>query len=202
MRKESESDNLYSDPRLGGVVVSENNGDHSVSLTKLEANRRNAQKSTGPRTEVGKARSRRNALKHGVLASALIVTEGLEPRDRAEFNELLLGLQSDLMPVGTLEEMLTEKIAVCWWRQKRALECELSIVPHAFTDEDSEEMLDNFQSWKSADRVSRTFGAQMDRIFRHETTIQRELVYLNQLQRARKGEHVLAPMNRQISSDQ
>src|SRR5215472_11307748 len=112
--------------------MDENNGDHSVSVAKLEANRRNAQKSTGPTTEAGKARSRRNALKHGVLTSALLITERLGVKDRAEFGELLEGLRNDLMPSGALEEMLTEKIAVCWWRQKRALEWELELVPNAF----------------------------------------------------------------------
>jgi hypothetical protein len=112
--------------------VDKNNGDHSVSLAKIEANRRNAQRSTGPKTEEGKSRSRRNAFKHGLLASALVLTEGLEAEDAAEFDQLLLGLRGDLMPVGTLEEMLTEKIAVCWWRQKRALECEINVIPDAF----------------------------------------------------------------------
>ena len=42
------------------------------SEKQLAANRRHAQLSTGPRTPEGKARSRWNALKHGVLAKALI----------------------------------------------------------------------------------------------------------------------------------
>lgn len=59
-----------------------------TSQRKIEANRRNAKRSTGPRTALGKARSRANALKHG-LASAV-----LRPVDKAEdkeFYEALLG---------------------------------------------------------------------------------------------------------------
>ena len=85
-----------------------------VSLSKrTAANRRNAQLSTGPRTEEGKSRSRQNALTHGILASALLITAGEGAQDRAEFNEFLTGLRRDIAPVGKLEEMMVEKIAVC-----------------------------------------------------------------------------------------
>ena len=42
------------------------------SPARLAANRLNAQKSTGPRTEEGKSRSRANALKHGLCASVVV----------------------------------------------------------------------------------------------------------------------------------
>ncbi len=114
--------------------MDEDNGDHIVSSRAKEpaANRRNAQLSTGPRTEQGKNRSRRNALKHGILASALLITKGAGAEDPAEFEELLDSLHRDLAPVGALEEMLVEKIAVCLWRQKRALKCEAGLVRRAF----------------------------------------------------------------------
>ena len=112
----------------------EKNAHHKLaSLSRrTAANRRNAQLSTGPKTEEGNSRSRRNALKHGILASALLITQGEGAEDRAEFDELLGGLHRDLAPVGTLEEMLVEKIAVCWWRQKRALRCEAGLVRREF----------------------------------------------------------------------
>jgi len=92
--------------------VDKNTRDNIVSLSKrAAANRRNAQLSTGPRTEEGKNRSRRNALKHGVLAYALLITEGEGAEDRAEFDELLGGLRRDLAPVGTLE------LKECWSRR-------------------------------------------------------------------------------------
>lgn len=92
--------------------MEEKTHDNVVSLSKrTAANRRNAQLSTGPRTEEGKGRSRQNALKHGILASALLITAGEGAEDPAQFNELLDGLRRDLAPVGTLEEMMVEKIA-------------------------------------------------------------------------------------------
>jgi hypothetical protein len=43
-----------------------------TSLKQIEANRRNAPKSTGPKTEAGKERSRRNAVRHGLTAEAVV----------------------------------------------------------------------------------------------------------------------------------
>ena len=58
--------------RLGknSIVRREKN----TTSAQLEANRQNAQKSTGPRTPEGKAASKMNALKHGVLASSTVVS--------------------------------------------------------------------------------------------------------------------------------
>src|SRR5271157_2208565 len=125
--------------------MSEKDNGGSVSSKKLEANRRNAQLSTGPRTEAGKNHSRRNALKHGVLASALLVTKGGGAEDAAEFEELLHALNRDLAPVGRLEEMLVEKIAVCSWRQKRALRYEALMIRRASADD-----LPAFYEWSES----------------------------------------------------
>ena len=54
-----------------------------ISSEKQAANRRNASRSTGPRTARGKARSKRNALKHGLAVSALDAFAAREVRDLA-----------------------------------------------------------------------------------------------------------------------
>ena len=51
-----------------------------VSPRKRLANRRNAKKSTGPKTPEGKRRSGRNAVKHGLLSRDLVVTSATLPR--------------------------------------------------------------------------------------------------------------------------
>ena len=61
------------------------------SKQRLEANRANAKRSTGPTTEPGKARSKMNALKHGLSAKAVVI-EGEDPR---EFEALRAGLEQD-----------------------------------------------------------------------------------------------------------
>jgi hypothetical protein len=186
----------------------------AISPKKRAANRRNAQRSTGPRTEEGKRRSRRNALKHGILASALVIDGEEGTEDRAEFEELLDGLQLDLSPVGALEEMLVEKIAVCWWRQKRALKCEGGLVrQRVLTESDSglrnaiqRKFPDSLDAQALDDQLSLPLSVDLDRILRYETANQRQLAYainqLERLQRARKGEHVPAPVSVQVSNDQ
>jgi hypothetical protein len=62
-----------------------------ASQRKIEANRRNALRSTGPRTEAGKARSRRNALKHGLEVPI--------NRDNA-FAEQIEALATELTPLS------------------------------------------------------------------------------------------------------
>src|SRR5260370_12695982 len=54
-----------------------------VSEARLAANRRNAQRSTGPKTEEGKQRSRANALKHGLCASVVVAEDAKLVQQRA-----------------------------------------------------------------------------------------------------------------------
>ncbi len=61
----------------------------AVSQRQMEANRRNAISSTGPRTVEGKARSSRNALKHGIFAQEVVIRDGDGAEDPAEFEALL-----------------------------------------------------------------------------------------------------------------
>ncbi|MFH1372760.1 MAG: hypothetical protein ABII79_03070 [bacterium] len=96
-----------------------------ISEKQLAANRRNARRSTGPRTPEGKERVKWNALKHGLLAESVVVPNrhGLEKRN--QFESLLAQLHDELNPVGMLEEMQVEKIAVAYWRLRRALRTEV-----------------------------------------------------------------------------
>src|SRR3990172_3062800 len=95
-----------------------------VSLRKLEANRKNALRSTGPRTPQGKNTVRWNALKHGLLAKEIVIPAGAGRENAADFHNLLAQLRAHLAPAGVLEEVLVEKIAVCYWRLRRVLRAE------------------------------------------------------------------------------
>jgi hypothetical protein len=92
-----------------------------TSPRKADANRRNASKSTGPRTPQGKAWSRLNALKHGVLAAQTVFSTIEGPEDRKLFETMVDGLEQDFQPVGTYEQLLVQEIAGCFWRKRRLL---------------------------------------------------------------------------------
>jgi len=83
---------------------------------QINANRANAQKSTGPRTEEGKARSSRNAAIHGLCAQSPQLPG--EPPDF--FETLLARYNNELCPIGCLEEDLTFRMAVATQRMLRA----------------------------------------------------------------------------------
>ncbi|MFZ5801652.1 MAG: hypothetical protein ACOY3K_00875 [Candidatus Omnitrophota bacterium] len=91
---------------------------------QIEANKQNALVSTGPVTPEGKAIVAQNAVKHGIFAKDLIIAAGDGKEDEKEYRELLAGLVESLNPVGQMECLLVEKIAVDFWRLKRVLRFE------------------------------------------------------------------------------
>jgi hypothetical protein len=92
----------------------------AVTPRKIEANRRNAQKSTGPKTADGKSVSKLNALKHGLLAQTVVVRGHQMKESANEFKKLCQEFYVDLNPVGPLEEMLVGQIVTASWRLRRA----------------------------------------------------------------------------------
>ncbi len=69
--------------------------------------------------------ARWNALKHGVLCDGAV----LPTEDRAQFEELRKNLQENLKPQAVLEELLVERIAICFWRLCRILRYDFGIKP-------------------------------------------------------------------------
>ncbi len=91
---------------------------------QISANRENAQKSTGPRTEEGKARSSKNATRHGFNSKEFIVAED----QQEEFASLSKSLRKQVSPLGALEqEVFTQLLHAAWnLRRIRRLEAELA----------------------------------------------------------------------------
>ncbi len=99
-----------------------------TSDKQIAANRKNAAKSTGPVTDAGKQIASRNALKHGLLAREVIITDGEGAEDTAEFEALLADFQAHYDPQGPMEAILVEKIAVAHWRLRRAHRHETGLI--------------------------------------------------------------------------
>ena len=91
-----------------------------VTDKQLAANRQNALESTGPRTLEGKAKASKNALKHGLLSSEVL----LEDESREKFEEFGERLLADLSPKGELECMLADRIIAACWRLRRTVRIE------------------------------------------------------------------------------
>src|SRR5713101_31121 len=87
-----------------------------TSRRQLEANRRNARKSTGPRTENGKHASRRNALRHGFTAETVL--EPLE--DLEDYRTFEAAIVSEYLPRTPAEQELAHRLASLFWRLRRA----------------------------------------------------------------------------------
>ena len=91
-----------------------------ATLKQIEANRANAQKSTGPQTPEGKEASSRNALRHGLLSTRTLVGN----EDANEFKLLRDSLIADYQPANTQELMLVDRIANAAWRTLRVRQME------------------------------------------------------------------------------
>ena len=92
-----------------------------TSEKKAEANRRNALKSTGPKTAEGKARSSRNAVTHGLTSVSAIPVAG---EDSSAYNESLDRWLEDLAPSNLAERALVERACRSAWKLDRCARIE------------------------------------------------------------------------------
>jgi len=87
-----------------------------TSFRQIEANRRNAQLSTGPVTEEGKRRSRQNAIRHGLTAETVI--DALE--DAEDYTAFEMAVTADYDAQSAVERELVLRLASLLWRLRRA----------------------------------------------------------------------------------
>jgi hypothetical protein len=93
------------------------------SLKQIEANRRNALKSTGPTTPEGKARSRCNAVRHGLTAETVI--DVLE--DAEDYQSFEAAVIADYDAESAVERELVLRLASVLWRLRRATGIETAL---------------------------------------------------------------------------
>jgi len=144
---------------------------------QIEANKENGKKG-GVKTEEGKAISKYNAMKHGLLSEQVL----MKSEDGDALLELEKKLRSELKPATEIELLLVDKIASNFWRLKRALSFEEGevICTELFTSSKMGLMHD------------------ADRFFRYETMLEKgiykALHELERIQAKRNGENVPPPI--------
>ena len=162
---------------------------------QLAANRRNAEKSTGPKTERGKARAAQNALRHGLRARNVISFDESEP----DFLAFHAEQRAAFEPADAIEEHLVERVAMCAWRLRRLYRVEAEMFS----------CWEDIQPRRLEDLV---IGAvfeyrpeNMARISRYEIAVDRALhrayVMLERRQARRRGEAVPAPIAVEVSGE-
>src|SRR5205814_2329244 len=95
------------------------------SQKKLRANQRNAEQSTGPKTEEGKSASSLNAMKHGLTSHTCAVLPG---EDADEYRALSEQVHHEQRPVGVLQKELVEHLVQLIWKLRRIPGIENAIV--------------------------------------------------------------------------
>jgi hypothetical protein len=100
------------------------------SLKQIEANRRNALKSTGPTTPEGKERSRFNAIRHGLTAETVIAA--LE--DAEDYKAFEAAVIADYDAESAVERELVLRLASVLWRLRRATGIETALFESVTTE--------------------------------------------------------------------
>jgi hypothetical protein len=98
-------------------AVQVNEHERGAEITTISPRQIASGKPTGPRSELGKERSSRNAIRHGIFSEAI----QLKGDSRAQFDSLHTGLWEAFRPEGRLEELLVDKLASISWRYRRLL---------------------------------------------------------------------------------
>ena len=91
---------------------------------QIEANRRNAQRSSGPVTELGKAVAKFNSLKHGMTAGTTV----LPYEDANSYAELRESFVATYNPVNAVEAALVETVVNSYWRLLRVRRVETAAI--------------------------------------------------------------------------
>ena len=139
---------------------------------RVEANRLNAQRSTGPQSDGGKSRSSYNGLKHGLYAREVV----LPGEDMEAFNALLASMMRELKPQGRAEEGIVRRAADIWWRLGRTAAIEAGLLNPAWSvDPRAERMYTGGGHIVDGFRVALDHTKTLDQLGRYEARLERAL---------------------------
>src|SRR5438445_6785687 len=201
IRERANGKNPRSEATTGGVGKKP-----PISSRKAEANRRNALKSTGPRTPTGKRTVAKNALKHGFFSKCLLIQHPDGKEDPIEYQDLYAALREHYRPGSFLEELWVEKITVGSWRLRRLIRCESGQIARALAGHSygvQQSKADDLADPDSASSRDPEMDAltdhlflpekeELDKLLRYEAMVNRQLNHamgeLERVQTRRKGE--------------
>ncbi len=126
-----------------------------ISQKQLEANRRNAQLSTGPKSPEGKAAVRLNPLRHGLRARATL----LPPENSEDFHQLCDDLEAEWQPQTRTEQLLLEQMAVSQWLLMRFALSEAGVFMNQMPVKDQFDLLERYAAQRA--RLERSFSKAM-----------------------------------------
>jgi hypothetical protein len=147
--------------------------------TRAAANRANAQKSTGPKSEQGKAVSSQNSFKHGLYSKSVLIPG----EDPARFEACRADLAAEHRPVGVTEEILVDEVAQHYWRMKRYRALEVQMYKSKGEKEDGSTALDTANLVKCIDLG--LFTSIQRALNSAERSFYRALKTLREMQKAR-----------------
>jgi len=125
---------------------------YMATILQIEANRRNALKSTGPRTPEGKSAVRMNALKHGLRARTVV----LPSENAEEFHQLCDDLEAEWQPQSRTEQFYLEQMAVSQWKLNRMEVGEYNVFTADTGAKSQLPMLDTL--WRAQCRLERSYA--------------------------------------------
>jgi hypothetical protein len=157
-----------------------------ASSRQSAANRANAEKSTGPRTEAGKRIARTNSTKHGLTGHTILKT----PQEDISYATYSHHLMPDLAPANAIEQDFAERIVYDSWRIRRAAAIEanlFAIAEAAFDtgDDSRDDALNDAHTFQVNDRTFNLMSLYQQRLQR---SIHRDLEMLRKMQKDRKAE--------------
>ncbi len=163
-----------------------------ISEKQLQANRENA-KLGGVKTEEGKAVSKHNALKHGLLSQEVLLSEESEE----ELVALGKRMRAELAPATELEVILVDRIVANTWRLRRMMRVEREMI-------EDDKNTASISPFRGSDKtlggaLGYEFGNRdkYDKYLRYEVSVERgiykALHELQRLQAIRKGKDVALP---------
>jgi hypothetical protein len=156
---------------------------------RAAVNKANAQKSTGPRTEAGKQRSKLNALRHGLTDRTVV----LPTEDHAAYQRHSQSLLDDCQPKGAIETQIVQSLIDTSWRMNRATAGETNLLSLGITEmenrihanhPDAEAALAMALAFREHNRAFANISVYRQRLTRQ---FERTLAQLRQIQAGRRA---------------